>query len=229
MIFYNEEQAINTTLEEPSLIFELMTEGHLEVVDKVLKTKKIDINTVDNQGNNILMRLLRMKQFDLVLKYMKNKNWDVNHQNNDGNTFAHILVTYDYLHVANIINELKKNKKLLPNIKNNNNETILDRSLSHNCLWASMKILEDKRFNSIDILSFKHLYDAYIKNSYYGKYTKLTNLEIIIKNLETKRLLPRMRELLNSIVNNMKTIRNEILNNKSNNLDTIIDSYLQVA
>ena len=230
MIFYSEEQATNACLEEPSLIFELIKDGHSEVVDKILSTKKIDINTVDKAGNDILTRLLKAKEFDLVLKYMKDKNWNVNHQNDDGNTFAHYLVTYNYLHVAKIIDVLKKNKEFLPNVKNNKNETILDKSISNNYIATSIKILEDKRFNSIDIFSFKGLYDAYIKNNSYGRYTKLTNLEVIVKNLSKKDgLLPRMKELLNSILNNMEIIKNEILNNKSNNLDNIIESYLQVA
>ena len=91
-----------------------------------------------------------------------------------------------------------------------------------------MKILEDKRFDSIDILSFKKLYRAYIKNSYYGKYSKLNNLEIIVDNLEKKeKLLPRMKELLDSIINNMELIKRDILVNKSSNLEGIIDSYME--
>ena len=79
-------------------------------------------------------------------------------------------------------------------------------------------------------LSFKNLYKAYIKNSYYGKYSKLNNLEIIVDNLEKKEeLVPRMQDLLHSITNNMELIKEELLVNKSNNLEYIIDSYMEVA
>lgn len=230
MIFYNEDQAINACTEEPSLIFNLIKDGHVDVVDKILSKKKVDINTIDDAGNDIIMRLLKSQQYDLVLKHMKNKEWNVNHRNLDGNTFAHLLVTFNYVHVGRIIDQLKRNKKFIPNIKNNKGETILDRSINSNYIYTTMKVLEDKRFNSIDILSFKNLYKAYIKNSYYGKYSKLNNLEIIVDNLEKKEeLVPRMQDLLHSITNNMELIKEELLVNKSNNLEYIIDSYMEVA
>lgn len=228
MIFYNEDQAIQACKEEPSLIFELIKDGYYDVVDKILSRKIVDINTVDSTLNNVMIRLLKAKQYHLVLKYMKNKNWDINHQNIDGNTFAHILVRHDYIHIARIFEQLKRNKKFMPNIKNKNNETILDRSINSNYISTTMKILEDNRFNSIDILSFKKLYKAYIKNSYYGKYTKLNNLEVIVDNLEKKdKLLPKMKELLDSIINNMELIKREILINKSSNLEGMINSYIE--
>lgn len=228
MIFYNEDQAIQACKEEPSLIFELIKDGYYDVVNKILDKKIVDINTIDSTANDIITRLLKAKQYNLVLKYMRNKNWDVNHQNMDGNTFAHILVTHDYIHIAKILEQLKRNNKFMPNIKNLNNETILDRSINGNYISTTMKILEDKRFDSIDILSFKKLYRAYIKNSYYGKYSKLNNLEIIVDNLEKKeKLLPRMKELLDSIINNMELIKRDILVNKSSNLEGIIDSYME--
>ena len=196
-MFYDEERAIDACCDEPSLVFELIKEEHFETVDKLLSKHKIDINVCDENGNDILTRLLKKGQYDLVLKYMKSAKWDVNHQNSDGNTFAHILVLIDYKNVIEIIKQLKKNKKFLPNIKNNKNETILDRSIKSNYLYTSVKILEDKRFNSIDIASFKKFYDTYINTKKYGKYTKLANLEIIMDSLEEKDLVPRMAKLVN--------------------------------
>lgn len=227
MIFYSEDQAIDACSSEPSLIFELIKDGYYDVVDKILSKKKIDINTKDEAQNDVITRLLRAGQYDLVLKHMKNKSWNVNNQNIEGNTFAHFLVTINYIYIGKIIDCLRKRKDFMPNIKNNENETILDRSINSNYIYTSMKILEDKRFDSIDIVSFSKLYEAYIKNSYYGKYSKLNNLELIVDNLEKKeRLLPRMRELLESIINNMELIKQELLKNKSNNLELIIDSYM---
>ncbi|MBO5138529.1 MAG: hypothetical protein J6B89_02700 [Bacilli bacterium] len=227
MIFYNEDQTINACTEEPSLIFELIKQGYMDVVDKLLSKRKVNVNTTDEVGNDVLTRLLKAKQYNLVLKHMKKKEWDVNHQNKDGNTFAHILVTINYVHVAKIIDELKKNKDFVPNIKNNKNETILDKSINENYIYTTMKILSDKRFNNIDIISFKKLYKAYIKNSYYGTYSKLNNLEIIVDNLEKKDILvPKMQELLDLISRNKDLITKELLKNKSSNLEILINSLL---
>ncbi len=227
MIFYNEDQAINACSNEPSLIFELIKDGYYDVVDKILSKKKVDINTKDDAQNDVITRLLKAGEYNLVLKYMKNKDWNVNNQNLDGNTFAHYLVTINNIKVTKIIDQLIKNKNFMPNIKNNNNETILDKSINSSYIYTSIKILEDERFNNIDILSFRKLYKAYIKNSYYGKYSKLNNLEIIVDNLEKKeKLIPRMKELLESIINNMELIKQELLSNKSSNLELIINSYM---
>ena len=42
-MFYDETQATNACEEEPSLIFELIKEGHLELVDKLLKKKILQV------------------------------------------------------------------------------------------------------------------------------------------------------------------------------------------
>lgn len=226
-MFYDEAKAIKACEEEPSLIFELIKEEHFEVVDELLTKKKVNINVCDELGNNVLVRLLKKGQYDLVLKHMKNKSWDVNHQNNEGNTFAHILVLYNYVNVLEIINQLKKNKNFVPNIKNNKGETILDKSINDNYIYTTIKILEDKRFNNIDIVSFKNLYNTYIKTNNYGKYTKLTNLQIILDNLEDKKLLPNMEKLVNAVKENYDVIKEEVINNKTSELDSIISNVLQ--
>ena len=227
-MFYDVEKTMKAVEEEPSLIFELMKEGHIELVDRLLKKKMIDINTCDEAGNSILMRLLRRGDYDIVLNNMSNKEWDVNHQNQDGNTFAHYLVSINYVNVIEIIKKLKKNKDFLPNIKNNKGETILDKSINDNYIYTTVKILEDSRFNNIDIVSFKNLYDTYIKSDKYGKYSKLTNLEIIMDSLNDKTLLPSMERLVLVIKNNYETIKEEVLNTqKSICMDTIINNVLK--
>ena len=143
--------------EDPSVVFDLIKDGQIEIVDRLLKKKVIDINICDEKGNNILVKLLKIGAYDVVLEHMGNKDWNVNHQNKDGNTFAHYLVGINYVNVMEIINKLKKNKKLLPNIKNNKGETILDKAINDNYIYTTVKILEDSRFDSIDLLSFKHL------------------------------------------------------------------------
>ena len=226
-MFYDEAKAIKACEEEPSLIFELIREGHFEIVDFLLTKGKVDINICDELGNNVLVRLLKRGQFELVLKHMKNKKWDVNHQNNEGDTFAHILVLHNYMNVLDIINMLKKNKNFIPNIKNRKGETILDKSINDNYIYTTIKILEDKRFNNIDVVSFKNLYDTYIKTNNYGKYTKLTNLQIILDNLENKELLPTMKKLISTVKEKFEIIKEEVINNKTSELDNIINSVIK--
>lgn len=227
-MFYDEAKAIEAVEKDPSLVFELIKEGHTELVDKVLKKKIVDINTCDDAGNSVLVRLLKHGDYDLVLHHMGNKDWDVNHQNLAGNTFAHFLVSINYVNVVEIIAKLKKNKKFLPNIKNNKGETILDKSINDHYIYTTVKILEDERFNNIDIVSFKNLYDTYIKSNKYGKYSKLTNLEMIMDNLEEKSLLPRMEKLVLFIRNNFDVIKDEVLTNqKFTCMDSIIENVLK--
>lgn len=226
-MFYNEEKAIKACEEEPSLIFQVMKEGYYDLVDQILQRGKVSVNTTDDAGNDVIYRLLKARQYEYVLKHMKKKDWNVNHQNKDGNTFAHLLVSMNYLHVAKIIDELKKNKSFLPNIKNKKGETILDKSINEHYIYNTSKILSDNRFDNIDLMSFKHLYDTYIKSTYYGTYSKLNNLELIINSLEEKEhLLPSMKKLLDLIVGNLELIKKELLSNKCSNLDNIIDFML---
>lgn len=225
-MFYNETVTMNQVEEEPSLVFELIKEGHTDFVDKLLSKNKISVNVCDEFGNNVLMRLLKVGRYDIVLKHMKNKEFDINHQNNDGDTFAHILVTINYVNVVDIIKQLKKNRKFLPNIKNNYGETILDKSINENYIYTTVKILEDERFNNIDILSFKNLYNAYIKNKQYGKYGRLTNLEMIIENLDKKSLLPRMEVLVEALKNNYEMIKEGLIKDNLKVVDEIINTCL---
>ena len=225
-MFYDETKTINACDEEPSLIFELLKENHISLIDKILSRKTFDINVVDEQGNNILTRLLKKGCYDIVLKHMKDKRWNVNHQNNDGDTFAHILVSMNYVNVVEIIKCLKKNKNFLPNLRNNDGETILDKSIKNSYIYTTAKILEDDRFDNIGILSFKKLYDAYINTNHYGKYTKLNNLEMIIENLENKKIAPKVKEIINNVKENYDIIKEEFFNNKTDSIDNIINNAL---
>lgn len=225
-VFYDEEKTINACDDEPSLIFELLKEEHIELIDKILSRKTFDINVVDEQGNNILTRLLKKGYYDVVLNHIKDKRWDVNHQNNDGDTFTHILASMNYVNVVDIIKVLKKNKAFLPNIKNNNGETILDMSMKNSYIYTTAKILEDNRFNNVGVISFKKLYDTYINNKNYGKYTKLNNLDMIIINLDKKEVTPKVKEVINNLKENYDLIKEEFINDKTDSIDNIINSVL---
>ena len=228
-MFYDETKTMIACSEEPSLIFELIKEELYEFVDKLLIQKIVDINTCDEHGNNVLMRLLKKGQYDIVLKHMKDKSLDINHQNYDGDTFAHLLVSINYVNVLEIIKVLVKNKNFMPNIKNNKGETILDKSINDNYIYTTVKILEDKRFNNIDIVSFKHLYETYIETNKYGKYTKLSNLEVILDSLEDKNLLPTMEKLIRIIKENFEYIKERLINNKKTGITDLINDVIQAV
>ena len=226
-MFYDETQAIKACEEEPSLIFELIKEGHQELVDKLLKKKTVSLNTLDKDGNTVLMKLLKLKKYDLVEKYMNDISSDINHQNKDGNTFAHLLATKDYVYTASIIKKLKRNKEFIPNIRNNEEKTILDLAISTGNLCTTLKLLEDKRFNNIDLVSFNNLYNTFIKSDDFGKYTKLNNLETIVKELSKKqRLLPKVKEIVELVKKNFDIIKNELMNNKLTFMDNIVKNVL---
>ena len=72
-MFYNETVTMNQVEEEPPLVFELIREGHYDFVDKLLSKNKISVNVCDEDGNNVLMKLLKVGRYDIVLKHMKNK------------------------------------------------------------------------------------------------------------------------------------------------------------
>lgn len=229
-MFYAEEQALLACEEDPSLIFELMKEGHFYLVDSLLSKKKVSVAETDEAGNTVLMKLLKLHQYDLVLKYINYDKEIVNHQNNEGNTLLHILATRNYMKVAPIIKKLKRNEKLSYNLKNNQGKTILDLAIEKDNLSTAFKILEDKRFNNIDVMSFLSFYKTFIKSGEYGKYTKLSNLEVIVSNLEKKNeLLPMMDKLVTMIKENFDRIKNELMKNKLTSMDHIIHEVLVEA
>ena len=212
--------------EEPSLIFTLIKQGEVEIVYRLIHDNIVSINCLDTVGNDVVTRLLKAREYDLVLELMKKKNWNVNHQNVDGNTFGHILANDDSIQAIQIVEQLTKKKNYMPNIKNKKGETALDLAINNRYLCCAFKILEDKRFNDIDVHSFKNLFNVSIKTNFYGKYSKIDNLEIIVENLEKKELVPTMMDLIHKIVEHMELIKKEIMNNKITLLESIINSYV---
>ena len=223
-MFYSVIQAESACEEEPSLIFSLIKESDTEVIESIISKSDYDFNIVDKNNNNVLMALLKNKNYDLVLKYID--KIDINHQNSDGDTIMHMLVTIDYSLVKEIIECILNKNEFIPNIKNNLGETILDKSINNNYLYTTIKILSDERFNSIDIYSFKNLYETYIKSNNYGKYSKLTNLETILDNLENKKLLPRMKRLVNLIYKNLDSIKDDFYEQKTEKIDNLINTFV---
>ena len=69
-----------------------------------------------------------------------------------------------------------------------------------------------------------------IRNNYYGKYSKLTNLENIVDSLEKKEgLVPSMKILLENITNNMEVIKRDLMKNKFSLLEQMINMSLNEA
>ena len=212
-----------TCADEKTSIFSLLKLGEYEEVVRLIFNNEINVNMIDGVGNDIVTRLLKAKQYDLVIEVMKKRNWDVNHQNEEGNTFGHILTQDDSAMAVKVMEQLTKKKNYLPNIKNNRGETAMDIALSNHYLCTAFKILEDKRFDNIDIFSFKNLLRVTIKSKFYGKYSKIMNLDIIVSNLEKKNLDIKVRELVENIRRNMETIKSEIMNNSLFLLETIVN------
>ena len=219
-------QLVNACKEDPSLIFTYIKEEKYREVAELVVGNIVNINTVDNIGNNILMRLLKAKQYELVMILMKKKNWNVNHQNAEGNTFGHLLALDESPITVKVAEALIKKSKFSPNIKNNSNQTVLDIALNNNHLCMAFKILEDKRFTNINMFSFKNLFNVTVRNKLYGKYSKITNLEIIIDSLNKKDLDTDLENLIDYIKNNMDSIKQSILNNRFSILDSIINEEL---
>ena len=229
MMFNSDNGMLSAFPDDPLVIFTLIKQGEFEIIQLLIEKNKINVNLCDSVGNDVVTRLLKAKQYDMVLELMKKRNWDVNHQNVEGNTFGHILAQDNSVSALKVVEQLTKKRNFLPNIQNNKGETILDLAINNNYLCTAFKFLEDKRFNNIDVNSFQKLLNVSIKNNYYGKYTKLNNLEIIVSNLDKKELIPVMQELIEEIKNNMTLIKEEILNNKSNSLETLVMSSLNTV
>ena len=226
-MFYDVIQAIEACDEEPSLIFKAIKLNYRDVYEKVLEKDNFNFNLTDEDGNNVLMYLLKNKDYDLVNKYISNTKININHQNNDGNTLAHLLVTANYIDIKEILEKLLLRIDFLPNIKNELNETILDKSINNPYLCTTMKILSDRRFNNIGLNSFIHLYETYIKSNNYGTYSKLNNFEVIFNSLKEKELMPTMSRLVNIIQKEENIIKKDFIKSKTMILDTIINHLIK--
>lgn len=220
-----EQNLVDVCKDDPSKIFEMIRLGRFDVIEQLVLENAINVNLVDSVGNDVVTRLLKAKQYELVFQLMKKKNWDVNHKNEEGDTFGHVLANDESHWAIKVIEQLNKKKNYLPNIKNKRGETIFDRALNHNSLSTALKIIEDKRFNSIDISSFRNLCNSFLKSREYGKYTKINTLEIIVENFEKKELDSSMSTLLYDISNHMELIKKDLMNNNSKLLDTLLNSY----
>ncbi len=222
----NQSDVYSSCKEEPSQIFHYIKNGDFDIVLNLITNNIVSINETDGVGNDVLSRLLKVREYDLVLNLMKKRNWNVNHQNEEGNTFAHILAKDDSIMAVKVMEQLTKKNNFIPNIKNNNDETAMDIALNNKHLCTAFKLLEDKRFNNINIFSFRNLYEASIKNKVYGKYSKLMNFDLIIDSLSKKELDSSMNSFINVLYDNIDSIKSEFMNNRFSLIESLIYNYL---
>lgn len=215
----------NSCIEEPDVIFKMISMERFDVIEKLIDDNQINVNLVDSVGNDVVTRLLKAKQYNLVFELMKKRNWNVNHKNVDGDTFGHILAHDNSCWAIKVIEQLTKKKNYIPNTKNNKGETILDKAVKNHFLFTALKVIEDKRFDSIDMSTFKNLCTSFIKNKEYGKYTKINTLEIIVDKFEKKNVSEDIADLVDQINNNMDIIKKDIMNNNYKSIDLIFNNY----
>ena len=208
-------------MKNDNYIFTLIKNSEFDIIEEMIEKGKVDVNIVDGVGNDVVMKLLKLKKYDLVMPLMKKRSWNVNRQNYDGDTFGHILAQDNSMNAIKIMDELKSNKKYLPNIKNNKGETALDKAINNNYLAYAFKILEDERFDSIDINSFKNLFNTCISKDY-GTYSIIKNLEVMISSLENKSLNVTLSKIITDLKENFNLIREEILKNNRYVLKAIV-------
>ena len=222
----NQSDIYSSCKEEPSKIFHYIKNGDFDIVSNLITNNIVSVNETDGVGNDVLSRLLKVREYEIVLDLMKKRNWNVNHQNDEGNTFAHILASDDSIMAVKVMEQLKKKNNFIPNIKNNNDETAMDIALNNKHLCTAFKLLEDKRFNNINIFSFRNLYEASIKNKVYGKYSKLMNFDLIIDSLSKKELDSSMNSFINVLYDNLDSIKMEFMNNRFSLIESLIYNYL---
>ena len=218
---FTSDQAIKAAEEDPSIIFELIKTDNDELLNHMLDESLIYVNLVSSNNDSLAIKLLKSAKYELVLKVIKNKNWNVNYQNDDKETFGHILAKINNVAVVPVFKELKKNKNFDINIRNKDDKTIFDISVESHNSYVSTKIIEDERFNDINIFEFLKFYETYIDTNEYGKYSKINMIESIL-TMDGRYVNTRMQELLNHLKDNVKTIKKDIENDDYNLLKSII-------
>lgn len=218
---FTSDQAIKAAEEDPSIIFELIKTDNDELLNHMLDESLIDVNLVSSNNDSLAIKLLKSAKYELVLKVIKNKNWNVNYQNDDKETFGHILAKINNVAVVPVFKELKKNKNFDINIRNKDDKTIFDISVESHNAYVSTKIIEDERFNDINIFEFLKFYETYIDTNEYGKYSKINMIDSIL-TMDGRYVNTRMQELLNHLKDNVKNIKKDIENDDYNLLNSII-------
>lgn len=218
---FTSDQAIKAAEEDPSIIFELIKTDNDELLNHMLDESLIDVNLVSSNNDSLAIKLLKSAKYELVLKVIKNKNWNVNYQNDDKETFGHILAKINNVAVVPVFKELKKNKNFDINLRNKDDKTIFDISVESHNSYVSTKIIEDERFNDINIFEFLKFYETYIDTNEYGKYSKINMIESIL-TMDGRYVNTRMQELLNHLKDNVKNIKKDIENDDYNLLKSII-------
>ena len=110
-------EIIEKSKEDPTLIFQYIRRGKYDLAFELVDKNIVNINTLDSIGNDVVVKLLKAKQYEYVIMLMKKKNWNVNNQNDEGNTFGHILAMDNSPMAVKVVDALTKKSNYIPNLK----------------------------------------------------------------------------------------------------------------
>ena len=168
---------------------------------------KLNMYEACSDDPSLIFTLIKRGYFDVINELIDEKKIDVNICDSVGNDVCMRLLKakqYDLV--------IKLMKKRNWNV--------------NNYLISAIKFLEDKRFDNIEMGSLRKLYKVSIKNSTYGKYSKIDNLKIIVNSLDKKQLSIEIRDVVDRINDNMDSIKEDLLKDSNRYLDRIFNSII---
>ncbi len=206
----------------PTDIFYLIRTGKKKEINDLIDSNGFDVNQKDTIGNDVVSRLVLDGFYEEALKLVNKKTWNINNININGDSIIHILGLKNNLGSMKVFNEIIKKKKLDLNIVNNNNLRSIDITISNNNLYMTLNILKKSDLNNMDEDLLKKIFNKFIYNDSYGKYSKISNLETIIDSFNHKKLSYKIRRIINKIRDNFNLIKENIMNNNINIINTIM-------
>ena len=206
----------------PTDIFYLIRTGKKKEINDLIDSNGFDVNQKDTIGNDVVSRLVLDGFYEEALKLVNKKSWNINNININGDSIIHILGLKNNLGSMKVFNEIIKKKKLDLNIVNNNNLRSIDITISNNNLYMTLNILKKSDLNNMDEDLLKKIFNKFIYNDSYGKYSKISNLETIIDSFNHKKLSYKIRRIINKIRDNFNLIKENIMNNNINIINTIM-------
>lgn len=87
---------LSTTLCNANQLYDAINDEKVAEIEKILASKKINVNEQNEYGETVLHLLMGGKQDYIIAKMLINAGADVNLQNEDGNTPLHELILYEW-------------------------------------------------------------------------------------------------------------------------------------
>ena len=66
-------EIIEKSKEDPTLIFQYIRRGKYDLAFELVDKNIVNINTLDSIGNDVVVKLLKAKQYEYVIMLMKNQ------------------------------------------------------------------------------------------------------------------------------------------------------------